>query len=55
MVLMYIRAAFASVDPFGFANALVVGCNIVETGVEVEHEQQVTNGADHSVNNKVFY
>ena len=45
---MYSRAADARVDPFSFADALVLWGHVVEAGVDVEHEEQVTNGADHS-------
>lgn len=45
---MYLRAAISRVDPFRFPDALVVGCHIIQAGVDVEHEEKVANGPNHS-------
>lgn len=43
-----LRAAQTGVDPFSLTDALVVRSYIVEAGVEVEHEQKIADGPNHS-------
>lgn len=46
--MLCLRIAQTRVDPVSFANALVVWGHIVDAGVEVEHEEEITNGANNS-------
>lgn len=46
--VLYLRAAITRVDPFSFPNALVVWRHIVEAGVDVEHEEKIADGPNHS-------
>lgn len=46
--VLYLRVAQTGVDPMGFADTLIVWGYIVEAGVQMEHEEEITNGAYHS-------
>lgn len=45
---MYLRAAQTGVDPFCSTDALVLRGHIVEASVQVEHKEEIPNGANHS-------
>lgn len=45
---MYLRAAIPRVDPFSFPDALVVRRHVVQAGVDVEHEEKIADGPNHS-------
>lgn len=44
----YLRAAISGVNPFRFPDALKVWRHVVQTGVDVEHEEEIADGPDHS-------
>lgn len=44
----YSRTAQTGVDPVSFADSLVVWGHVVEAGVEVKHEEEITDGTNHS-------
>lgn len=46
--VLHLRIAKTGVDPFGFPDALVIGRHVVEAGVEVEHEEKIPDGPNHS-------
>lgn len=48
MHTQYLRTAQAGVDPFSFTDALVGGGHVVEAGVQMEHEEEIADGANNS-------
>lgn len=46
--VFYLRAAQTRVDPFSCPDALVVWRHVIEAGVDMEHEEEIADGPNHS-------